>query len=119
MIMGRKTFESMGKPLPGRTNIILTRKPDYAADGCIVVASLDAALAVAAEHDSEAYVIGGEEIFRLALPLADELRLTHVAGTHEADTFFPEIGDRFRETRSESHADEDPAYRYVDYERSS
>ncbi|MEX2210044.1 MAG: dihydrofolate reductase [Patescibacteria group bacterium] len=119
VIMGRKTFESMGRPLPGRTNIVLTRKPDYSAEGCVVASTLDAALAAAAERDDEIYVIGGEEIFRLALPRADELRLTHVAGTHGADTFFPEFGDAFREVRSESHENEDPAYRYVDYERSA
>ncbi|MDP9211905.1 MAG: dihydrofolate reductase [bacterium] len=117
VIMGRKTFESMGKLLPGRTNIVLTRRPDYEAEGCVVVATLDAALAVAAERDDEIYVIGGEEIFRLALPLADELRLTHVAGTHGADTFFPEFGDAFRETHSEPHEDADTAYRYADYVR--
>ncbi len=116
IIMGRKTFEVVGL-LPGRTSIVLTRQTDYAAEGCLVVSTFNEALAAAAERDDEIYVIGGEEIFRLALPRADELRLTHVAGTHEADTFFPEFGDAFREVRSESHEDEDPAYRYVDYER--
>jgi dihydrofolate reductase len=96
IIMGRKTFESIGKALPGRSNIVVTRNPDYAADGIRVVTSLDEARTLSesiVEIDGmeEAIVIGGAEIYRLALPLADRLYLTEVHAEVEGDTYFPEF----------------------------
>lgn len=91
IIMGRKTFESFPKPLPNRTHVIITRQNDYNADGCIVVNSLDEAL-MACPPDEEVFIIGGGEIYRQALDVADKIELTRVFGTSpDADAFFPEI----------------------------
>jgi dihydrofolate reductase len=92
LIMGRKTFESIGKPLPGRTTIVVTRNPDYRLESCLIAASLDEALAMAeARGEEEAFVIGGAEIFAGALPLADRIYLTQVHACVETDVFFPEF----------------------------
>jgi len=104
LIMGRRTFESIGRPLPGRQTIIVTRNPNYRAEGCQVVHSLDDALALAERQgDSEAFVIGGAEIFAQALPIADRMYLTRVHTIVEADTFFPEFEAGEWETRETSH----------------
>ncbi|MDJ1470153.1 dihydrofolate reductase [Cytophagaceae bacterium DM2B3-1] len=90
IIMGRKTFESLGRPLPNRTNIIITRNPDYQATGCMIVSSLEEAIQKATNIDrEEVFVIGGGEIYTQALPLADTMYLTHVHTTLEGDTLFP------------------------------
>ena len=89
MIMGRKTYESIGKPLPGRTTVIITRDKDYKAEGCIVVHSLEEAIQKAeAAGDTEAMITGGAEIYKLALDKADVLYLTEVEGEFKADSFF-------------------------------
>lgn len=90
IVMGRRTFDSIGRALPGRTNIVVSRQPGLSIDGCIVVPSLEAALEAAGEA-GETCVIGGAEIYRLALPLAGTLHLTRVHATVGADTFFPVI----------------------------
>ncbi|NHM05806.1 dihydrofolate reductase [Flavobacterium sp. CYK-4] len=91
IIMGRKTFESFPKPLPNRTHIIITRQKDYLVpEGCFVVASLAEALAMVPENE-DTYVIGGGEIYQLALPEADAIELTKVHASLPADTFFPEV----------------------------
>jgi dihydrofolate reductase len=92
LIMGRKTFESIGKPLPGRTNIVVTRQPDYRPGGVLVFASFAAALAHAQSLAvAEVMIGGGGEIYREAMPLADRLYITHVDAAPEGDTSFPEI----------------------------
>ncbi len=95
VVMGRKTYESIGRPLPGRTNIVLSRQVDWVAEGVRVVADLDAALALAGELvdkvDDEVVVIGGEQIYRQALPRADRLYLTLVDRVVAGDTRFPEL----------------------------
>lgn len=90
VIAGRKTFESQGGPLPNRTNIIITRNPDYKAEGCIIVNTLEEALD-AVENDDEPFIIGGEQIYRTALPQVDRIYLTRVHAEFEGDTFFPEL----------------------------
>ena len=92
IVMGRKTYETIGRPLPGRRNIVMTRQPDYRAEGCEVVGSLDEALARAG--DGEVFVIGGADVYRAALPRASRIHLTRVDGLFEADTFFPDIDER-------------------------
>lgn len=95
VIMGRKTFESLGKPLQGRLNIVITRQADWQPEGATKAGSLQEAIEVAkAEHFREAYVIGGGEIYREALPLTDTIYLTRVETVVDADTFFPEIDDK-------------------------
>jgi dihydrofolate reductase len=90
IVMGRKTYESIGRPLPGRTSVVITRQADYKADGCFVVHSLDEALHLARERgEQEAFVIGGAEIYRAALPIADRIYLTEVEASPAADTFLP------------------------------
>ncbi len=90
IIMGRKTFESFPKPLPNRTHIIITRQQDYTAEGCFVVDNLADALSMIPE-DQNAFIIGGGEIYKLALPFTDVIELTKVHASFEADTFFPKI----------------------------
>jgi dihydrofolate reductase len=90
VIMGRKTFESMPKALPNRTNVVITRKLDYKAENAIVVNSLDQALKQA-ENDNQPFIIGGGEIYKLAIEDADRIELTRVHTSIEGDAFFPEI----------------------------
>ncbi|HET9651986.1 MAG TPA: dihydrofolate reductase [Usitatibacter sp.] len=88
VIMGRRTYESIGKPLAGRTNIVVTHNPNYEAPGCIVVNSLKVAWEAAGEAD-EACVIGGTMLFAESLPMADRIHLTEVEADVEGDTYFP------------------------------
>lgn len=90
IIMGRKTFESFPKPLPNRTHVIITRQKDFAYQNCIVVNSLEKALAVCPENEN-VFVIGGGEIYGQSIGLADKIELTRVHENFRADTFFPEI----------------------------
>jgi dihydrofolate reductase len=106
IIMGRKTFESFPKPLPNRTHVIITRQQDYTAEGCLVVANLADALAMVPE-DENAFVIGGGEIYALALPFTDVIELTKVHARFEADTFFPEIDSKQWKLVSEEYHPKD------------
>ena len=90
IIMGRKTFESFPKPLPNRTHVIITRQREFEPEGGIIVHDLKSALEICPENEA-VYVIGGGEIYNLALPYADRIDLTRVHATFEADTFFPEF----------------------------
>ena len=89
VVMGRKTFESIGKPLPGRRNLVVSRNSAFTAPGCEVVHSLDAALAACAEA-AEVMIIGGATIYAQAMPLAGRLYLTTIEHEFEGDTYFPE-----------------------------
>ena len=103
IVMGRRTWDSIGRLLPGRTTIIVTRNPALRVEGALMATSLPQALALA-ERDDEVFVIGGEEIFRLALPLAHRIYLTTVDVELEGDTFMPEIDAAlWRKVSSESH----------------
>jgi len=106
VIMGRKTYDSVGKPLPNRRNIIITRQQIEIA-GCEVVNSLQAALDLCREH-KEVFIVGGAEIYKQAMPLTDRIYLTIVHENFEADTYFPEISkDIWKETeRTDHEADE-------------
>jgi len=115
ILMGRKTFESIGRALPGRRNIVITRQRDWSAPGTETAASLDVALKVAGE-DTAVMVIGGAEIFAQALPLADRIELTQVHSRPDGDTFFPRLDPRqWEEIRREniSAAKGPPAYSFV------
>lgn len=90
IIMGRKTFESFPKPLPNRTHIVITRQKEYHPEGCIIVGSMEKAVAVCPENEIS-YIIGGGEIYNLGLLFADKIEITRVHGIFEADAFFPEI----------------------------
>ena len=107
VIMGRKQFEAMGsKPLPKRTNVVITRNGSYAANGAVVVRTLDEAIDVARKAgDDEAMVIGGGEIYALALPKADRLYFTLIDTEMPGDIFFPPYDEtRWREVSREDHA---------------
>lgn len=90
IVMGRKTFESFPKPLPNRTHVIISRQANYQPEGCIVVNSLEQAIE-ACPKTEEVFIIGGGEIYRQSIAVADKLDLTRVHATFEADTHFPEI----------------------------
>lgn len=125
IIMGRKTWESIGRPLPGRENIVVTRNDAYKPEGAIVVPSLEAALSRArASQAVTAFVIGGAELFRAALPLADALELTLLHRQFEGDVRIPEFDmqawrEVAREEREQPSAPGEPPLRYafVTYER--
>jgi dihydrofolate reductase len=92
IIVGRKTFESIGKPLPGRRTIVVTRNPELRPEGCQVAASVEAAIETARmNEENEAFVIGGADIYAQALDIADRVYLTEVHAEVDADTFFPEF----------------------------
>jgi dihydrofolate reductase len=91
LIMGRATYDSIGKPLPKRRNIVISRDASLRIEGCEVVPSLERAIELAREHDDEPRVIGGGQIYACALPLATRLWLTYLADEHEGDVYFPAI----------------------------
>ena len=121
VIMGRKTFESLGKPLPNRTNILITRDKNYKVEGCVVVNSLKEALETATKEDENPFILGGAEIYKQALPFTDKLDVTFVHHQFDADVFFPEIDKTiWKETsREDLKADEKNKYDYsfVTFER--
>ena len=94
ILMGRKTWESLGRPLPGRQNIVLTRNADYVAEGAEVITDI-AQLETLELQDEEVMVIGGAQLYARMLPLMQRLHVSEVAGSHEADTWFPEFAQHF------------------------
>ena len=91
IIMGRKTFEAIGKPLPGRTNIIVSRNSSYQQEGCVVVDSIEAAINHGCRLDDEVFVIGGATLYEATLPIADNLYITQINQMFDGDTFFPDF----------------------------
>ena len=119
VIMGRKNFESIPhkyRPLPNRTNIIITRQSEYKAEGCIVVNSVETALEIAKNNgDIEPFIIGGGQIYRIAIEknLVDKIYLTKIHHSFKGDTFFPELSSDWKETnKTENKADEKHKYNY-------
>lgn len=117
MIMGRKTFESIGRPLPGRRNIIITRNSNYAAEGIETVSSLEEAIALAGDVP-EIMIIGGEQIFKLSLPIANKLYITHIDYEFKGDTFFPPFeGWTVTSCQEKIEAPEGFTFQYCIYEK--
>ena len=115
IVMGRKTHESIGRPLPGRQNIVITRQNDFNADGCDVVQSTAEAVEVAGGAD-EVMVIGGSQIYATFLPLADRIYLTRVHTEVDGDAFFPPLdGAEWRESASESYEADDSNDYYTSF----
>lgn len=121
ILMGRKTYESIGKPLPNRTTVIITRNKDYEAAGCLVANELEQAIAMAKESgESEAFLIGGGQLYQLAMEqqVIDKIYLTEVHTSVDGDTFFPEIMDsEWKEISRERHEPEGKnpfAYSFVE-----
>ena len=118
IIMGRKTYESIGRPLPNRTNIVITHNPDFRPEGVVVVSSVDEALKIAKEKDAfEILVIGGGEIYKQSFPFASRLYLTIVHDESEADTFFPDYSEFKKEIFREEHPEHDPPFTYLTLEK--
>ena len=119
MIMGRKTFESLPGLLPGRRHIVLTRSPEWRADGAEVAHSADAALALAGE--GRVSIVGGAEVYRLMLPRTTRIELTEVHAEVEGDARVPPFGPEWRESAREDHAayGETPAFSFVTLERAA
>jgi dihydrofolate reductase len=119
IIMGRKTYESIGRALPGRTNLVVTRNAGFAAPGTISCSSLDEAIEKASAEDTEIFVIGGGEIYAQALPKADRLYLTAIEGRNEGDVFFPDHSEFKKVMKREDRVDGKTQLKYswIDLER--
>ena len=119
MVMGRKTFESIGRPLPGRLSIIVTRNEAYTAEGAVVVHNLNDAIARAEEYAEEVMIIGGAEIFRAALGIADRLYITYIQKQYEGDTFFPSYGPEWKlvSTSDDYITEDETPYSFLVYEK--
>ena len=130
VIMGRKTFESIGKPLPNRENIVVTRDKNYFKSGITVVHSLEEALRFASleqgkhfeekQEETEIFIIGGGELYKESISRAGKLYITHVDDSPDADTFFPTIGPEWKEISKESHepdAENKFSYSFVTYKK--
>jgi len=115
VIMGRKTFESIGHPLPGRKNIVISTQQGFLPEGCVVAKDLQAAIA-ACEGAVEVFICGGESVFREAMPFAGRIYLTIVEEEFDGDAFFPEIPDDFVEVERKDFEDLLP-YSMIRYER--
>lgn len=117
VIMGRKNYESIPekfRPLPNRTNIVITRRKDFHAPNCIVVNSVDEGIALAKQaNQNELFIIGGSEIYKLGLPLADRLYLTEIDAIIDGDTYFPEINKHEWQEVSRSHHGTDTRHAYA------
>jgi len=114
ILMGRKTYESIGRPLPGRTNMIISRNLDYQQDGCLVFNDLKTAFKKAAENTDEIFIIGGSDLYQAILPMADTIYLTLINRDFEGDTFFPEIdlNEWSEVTREDIKDDPDTPFSY-------
>lgn len=117
LVMGRKTFESIGKPLSGRETIIVTRNKDYAAAGCQTAPSLEAALSQAGSSGKHIYVVGGGEIYSAALPLVDGVHISTINIDAEGDIFFPEFPTEDFFLIREEHISSNIDYVYQYFER--
>jgi dihydrofolate reductase len=119
IIMGRRTFESVGRPLPNRTNIIITRDKNFNPEGCVIVNSLEAALEIAS-GDDEPFIVGGEQIYRLALPFTDRVYLTRIHHSFEGDRYFPELGAEWKTVEKTEHGIDDKhaySFTFISYEK--
>lgn len=120
MIMGRKTFDSIGKPLPGRVSVIVTRNRDLKIEGCIMAHSLDDAI-TACKDDDEIFIVGGAELYALALPVVNKLYITEIQQEFDGDTYFPEFDKtKWREVAREERHQGVPqplSYHFVTYLR--
>ncbi len=109
IIMGRKTFEAIGRPLPGRSNIIVSRNEDYSAEGCLVFSELDAAINHCRSDHREAFIIGGETLYQQTMQRADRLYLTQIHRDFIGDTYFPEIDDSQWSVQQQTTIENDPS----------
>jgi dihydrofolate reductase len=118
IVMGRKTYESIGKPLPGRITVIVTRDANYHVEGCITATSIDAAIAACGE-DAEVFFVGGAELYAQVLPRADRLYLTEIQAEFNGDAYFPafDLGIWRETARQENTSPDGLGYHFVTYQR--
>ena len=112
IVMGRKTYESIGRPLPGRSNIIISRNLDYQQAGCLVFNDIKAAIAASSKDAKEIFIIGGAELYKATLPHADNLYLTLINQDFNGDTFFPEIDFKTWTEASREDISDDPSVNF-------
>lgn len=112
VIMGRKTYESIGKPLPNRTNIVISRKNDWFEEGILIVGSIKEAVKFAKKIDEQIFILGGGTIYEQTIDLADKLEVTLVKAHLEADTFFPKIDEKVWIKTSEIYCEKDDKNQY-------
>lgn len=118
VIMGENTYRSIGKPLPNRTNVVVTLNREFHPEGCLMAYSLEQALQVAREHEAEEiFIIGGASIYKQFLPMTERLYLTLVKGKHEADTFFPDYSEFKKVISQEEGQNGEYQYTYFILER--
>lgn len=113
VIMGRKTHESIGKPLPNRVNIVVTRQPDYYSEGCLTASSIEDALKATELNDEEVFIIGGGEIYKQSMDLVDTIYMTQVHTDILGNAFYPKVPDDFEEV----HREDRVGLSYVTYRR--
>ncbi|WP_442498170.1 dihydrofolate reductase [Methylobacter sp. sgz302048] len=122
IVMGRKTYESIGRPLPGRTNVIISRDPFYKQEGCLVFNDIETAIESCGQKFQEIFVIGGSELYKAMLSRADALYVTLINKEFSGDAFFPEIDARHWTEVSREDIDNDPdagfSYSFIKYEKS-
>jgi dihydrofolate reductase len=117
IVMGRKTYESIGRPLPNRRNIIITRDKNYKAEGCEVVNSIEESLLTCGDN---IFIIGGGEIYKQSIGISDKIYLTLIHETFEGDTIFSELGDEWKEINREDHDSDEKnkhKYSFIEYEK--
>jgi dihydrofolate reductase len=122
VIMGRKTHDSIGRILPNRRNIIITRDPSYAKEGVEVAHSIEEAVTLLEDEEGEAFIIGGAEIYKQSMPFADKLYITHVDGTFEADAFFPAIDSSWQKVSEEKHeqdTENEYSFTFTEYKKAA
>lgn len=112
IVMGRKTYESIGRPLPGRSNIIISRNLDYQQAGCLVFNDIKAAIEASSKDAEEIFIIGGAELYKATLPHADNLYLTLINQDFNGDTFFPEIDFKAWTEASREDISDDPSVNF-------
>lgn len=115
IIMGRKTYESIGKPLPNRTNIVVSRRTDWFQEGILIVGSVKEALKFAKKIDEEVFILGGAELFKSTMEIIDKLEVTVIDAHFEADTFFPEIDEKIWKKTQEEFIERDDKNPYNMY----
>ena len=115
VVMGRKTYQSIGKALPGRLNIILTKNKDFKADNCLIYNNIYDMLEI--YEQSNLFVIGGGEIYNMFLPYANRVELTLIEKGFDGDTFFPELGREWKESNVEVNSNGEFEYKYITYQK--
>ncbi len=123
ILMGRKTYESIGRPLPGRTNVIISRDPAYKQEGCLVFNDIETAIESCCQKFQEVFVIGGSELYKSMLPRADTLYVTLINKEFSGDAFFPEIDTQHWAEVAREDVDNDPdagfSYSFIKYEKTN